>query len=397
MSPSTVCIAPVAKLRVTIDGRDFYLGPYKSKASYLEYDRLINEWLASGRRLSSVDSDPVITVVEVIAAYRRFAKTYYVKHGRPTGELRILDDALKPLKRLYGRTSAIEFGPKRLKALRQTMIAAGWTRNHINKQVGRIKRMFKWAAEEELIPGSVFQNLTAVAGLRKGRSAAPDRPPIEPVPDEVFQATLPHLPAVIADIARLQRLAGMRPSEVCILRPCDLDTSGDVWLYRPSTYKTEHHGRARVVYLGPKAKAILRPYLLRPADAYCFSPQDTVRRMYQERQAARVTPLSCGNRPGTNCKRKPRRKAGEHYTKNSYNKAIARAIAAANEERKKDQLDPLPHWSANRLRHSAATDIRRRFGLEAAQVILGHAKADVTQVYAEANMEKAAEVARRIG
>ena len=161
-------------------------------------------------------------MVEVIAAYRRFAKTYYVKHGRPTGELRILDDALKPLKRLYGRTSAIEFGPKRLKALRQTMIAAGWTRNHINKQVGRIKRMFKWAAEEELIPGSVFQNLTAVAGLRKGRSAAPDRPPIEPVPDEVFQATLPHLPAVIADIARLQRLAGMRPSEVCILPPMRL-------------------------------------------------------------------------------------------------------------------------------------------------------------------------------
>ena len=31
---------------VTIQGRDFYLGPWKSKASRVEYDRLIGEWLA---------------------------------------------------------------------------------------------------------------------------------------------------------------------------------------------------------------------------------------------------------------------------------------------------------------------------------------------------------------
>ena len=54
-------------------------------------------------------------------------------------------------------------------------------------------------------------------------------------------------------------------------------------------------------------------------------------------------------------------------------------------------------WSPNRLRHSAATAIRRQFGLEAAQVTLGHASADVTQVYAEGDSEKAAEVMRLIG
>ncbi len=233
--------------RVTIDGVDFYLGPYKSKASYLEYDRIVNEWLANGRRLASPDTERSITMVEVIAAYRRFAKTYYVKHGKPACELQIIDAAIKPLKKLYGRTPATEFGPKRLKAVRQTMIAVHWTRNHINKQIGRIKRMFKWAVEEELVPGSVFQNLATVAGLRKGRSPAPDRPPIQPVPEDVFQATLPHLPTIVADMARLQRLSGMRPNEVCILRPCDVDTSGDVWLHHPSEHKTEHHGRSRVV------------------------------------------------------------------------------------------------------------------------------------------------------
>jgi len=49
------------------------------------------------------------------------------------------------------------------------------------------------------------------------------------------------------------------------------------------------------------------------------------------------------------------------------------------------------------LRHSAATEIRRQFGLEAAQTVLGHAKADITQVYAERDLSLAAEVMRRIG
>ena len=54
-------------------------------------------------------------------------------------------------------------------------------------------------------------------------------------------------------------------------------------------------------------------------------------------------------------------------------------------------------WSPNQLRHAAGTEVRRLFGLEAAQVILGHAKADVTQVYAERDMAMAAEVMRKIG
>lgn len=46
--------------KVTIEGKDFYLGPWKSKASYLEYDRLIVEWLANGRRLPA-EAAPAIT------------------------------------------------------------------------------------------------------------------------------------------------------------------------------------------------------------------------------------------------------------------------------------------------------------------------------------------------
>ncbi|MDC0935463.1 tyrosine-type recombinase/integrase [Pirellulales bacterium] len=54
-------------------------------------------------------------------------------------------------------------------------------------------------------------------------------------------------------------------------------------------------------------------------------------------------------------------------------------------------------WSPNQLRHTAGTAICKRFGLEAAQVILGHSNANVTQVYAERDLDKAVAVAREVG
>ena len=55
------------------------------------------------------------------------------------------------------------------------------------------------------------------------------------------------------------------------------------------------------------------------------------------------------------------------------------------------------HWHPHQLRHNYATDVRRQFGLEAAQILLGHSKADVTQIYAERDMTRAATVAEKIG
>ena len=103
--------------------------------------------------------------------------------------------------------------------------------------------------------------------------------------------------------------------------------------------------------------------------------------------------------PEGQAKRTPR----TAYNKDSYQRAIARAIVKANKERTDAAADMgvepmlLPHWHANQLRHSKATDVRRQFGLEAAQVVLGHAKADVTQVYAERDAALAMEVMRKIG
>jgi len=172
-----------------------------------------------------------------------------------------------------------------------------------------------------------------------------------------------------------------------MIRPCDLDRSGAVWEYRPESHKTEHHGRERVVFIGPKAQQVLQSYLLRSAESYCFSPVESEKGRRADRHGCRKTPISCGNRPGSNRKRRPKRAAGDRYDTHAYRRSIHRACDKAAVDR----------WSPNRLRHAAATEIRKRFGLEAAQVTLGHAAADVTQVYAERDLAKASSVMQEIG
>lgn len=409
---------PTNQAVVTINGKDHYLGKWNTKPSKLEYDRLIAEWIANGRQLRTGSET---TVVEVINAYRKFAERYYRKNGQVTREYGCIKEALKIVRELYGRTNANDFGPLALKAVRQRMIDKGWSRGYINKSVGRIRRCFKWAVENELVRPDMYHGLMAVSGLRKGRSEAREPEPVLPIDDATVQATLPHVSPVVADMIRLQRLTGCRPEDVCNLRPCDLDTAGDVWLYRPWTHKTQHHGRERIIAIGPKAQAILRPYLLREKEAYCFSPTESERKRRRSQHEERLTPLRCGNRPGTNRKRHPKRPAGEQYTTASYRRAIHRACDLAFPapdslgrrggetfaawqtrltDKQRQQLKGWQsehRWSPNQLRHTAATEIRKRYGLEGAQVTLGHASADVTQVYAERDLALAATIMREVG
>ena len=116
-----------------------------------------------------------------------------------------------------------------LKVVRQQkMVDAGLSRGVINRRVGRVKRLFKWAVAEELLPPAVLQALQAFKGLRRGRTEAREPAPIKPVPDSVVEATLPHLSNVVADMVRLQRLCGCRLSEICHIRSCGIDTAEDV-------------------------------------------------------------------------------------------------------------------------------------------------------------------------
>ena len=187
------------------------------------------------------------------------------------------------------------------------------------------------------------------------------------------------------------------------MRPADVDRSGEIWAYRPEIHKTQHHRHERVIFIGPQAQEILKPYLLRLSDAYCFVPAESERKRRELRHAARKSPLCCGNVPGSNRVRRQKRRPAACYDNCSYAHAVRTACDAANRKAHKDLPDIpaeerlVPRWSPNQLRHSVATAVRKRFGLEAVQVVLGHASANITQIYAERDFTLAESVMKVIG
>jgi integrase len=105
-------------------------------------------------------------------------------------------------------------------------------------------------------------------------------------------------------------------------------------------------------------------------------------RLARRNRRSKVTPSQKNRR-----KAKPQLIPASEYTPHTYAHAVRVASARAG----------VPHWHPNQLRHTFATEVRKAEGLEAAQVMLGHSRADVTQVYAERNESLALRIAARIG
>ena len=404
-------------------------GPYQSEESRAAFGRELLEDAVSPRGANVAHRDrSELLLVELLDAYHAHAQRHY-RHtdeerlGQPTSTIHEINLVVRSLRVLYGDTPAVEFGPLALKAACQSWVVEKRTRTECNRRIGLVKRIFKWAAAEELIPPATYHGLTVVAGLQRGRTTARETKPVTAVDDAAVDATLPYLNRYVAGMVEFQRLTGCRPGEACLLRRCDIDTGGAVWLYRPRHHKTAHRGQSRVIAIGPKAQAVLKPFFVADLDAYLFPPDAAMEEVRAERSEARVTPLypSHEKRNARKRKRNPRSAPRAKYDHTSYARAVARACDAAFPPPKhlrqqsdetlaewKDRLGvkgqaelrewrKAHRWAPNMLRHTFATRVRKQHGLEAAQVLLGHAKADVTQIYAAKNEALAVAVAGQIG
>jgi integrase len=222
-----------------------------------------------------------------------------------------------------------------------------WSRHGINKVTMIVRRCFRWAQKKKLLKPGVWGDLKSVELLQEDRTAAREIDPVGPVPDANVEKTLPKLSPMIGDMVRVQRLTGCRPGELLTMTREAIDTGDpECWAYSPGRHKTSHHGKSRTIFIGPRCQEILKPWLLKAGDGRMFP-----------------------------------------VTRDGYRRAVSRASKRAG----------VKVWVPNQLRHTLATEVRSKFGLETAQVMLGHSRADTTQIYAERDFAKAREAARMIG
>lgn len=391
--------------------RDVTLGPSGSAESRQEYARIVAEVEAHGRVLG-VKGD--VTVAELAAAYLAVAEREmefrsYARARR----------AFKGVCALYSRTKAIDFGPLALQTVRAQWVGERLSRRYVNKLVTTVRAAWRWAVAAEMLPGDRAAALGALSGLRRGKSQAKEREKVRPVDLHQVEAVLPHLPPIVADLARLQLATGMRPGEACQIRPCDIVRPWkvvdgvEVWLYRLDEHKNDWRGHHRWIPLGPRAQEILAPYLdRRKPDAYCFSPKEVTE------QWCRENGRTVGRRRG--------RQPGLHYTTQALDKVVRRACSRAfpppqevarrageglgGKEDKTTWLARIGpagvarlkaweqehSWRPNQLRHTRATEIETAYGREDARCVLGHKNPTVTAIYAE-SVDRAAKVMAAIG
>jgi integrase len=211
-------------VRLATGGRKcIYLGVHGRPETAVEYRRICKLLERNGGAYPG--GECLITVVEALARHYRHAIAYYGEKSYGVIEVR---RTVRTIRLMFGSLPAAEFGPKCLKAVVDQWVQDGHTRKTINQRLGTAKRCWRWLVGEELVPAETWHRLPAVEGLRKGRTSAPDNPPVKPAVREDVEAVLPLLSPTVAAVVRLQLLTGARCGEIVRMKSIDVNRSGEL-------------------------------------------------------------------------------------------------------------------------------------------------------------------------
>lgn len=349
--PPAYCLhRPTGQAFVRIDGRCIYLGRFNTADSRRRYQEELARWRAAGTS-AAAPSPQTMYLGELGVAWldwigQEFSESMASKArsllhhlcGDGAGEI--------PTWKFCPIDS---FGVREAREFRDGLIKRGLARSTINGYMRDLRAMLKWGVGEAYVAANVLTAVGSLATLRRGRASVRETERVPPVPIEVVEATIPFMPPTVATMTRFQLLTGARPQEVRLMRFDQITTEEhpSLWFYRPPHHKTAHHGRDRVIVIGPKAQELLRRLPEGPMDLPMF-----IHRTKKGRVGA--------------------------YSKDGYTRAIARAC-----QRAIDAGKPVTHWHPNQLRHTRATELRRLYGMEVARATLGHARVSTTEIYAE--------------
>jgi len=243
---------------IYVGRREVYLGAHGSPESRQKYAEIIS-------RVTGGEAIPVRSPTDKPASPKSVAALClrFIAEKLPSyadAEQHCQRGAIKVLAGLFGETPAAEFGPIRLRTVRNAMVAGDphaedangnpkprkpWSRSFVNHQVKRLRFIFRWGVSWELVPASVADALATVESLKAGETDAPEGRPRRAVPLDDLKAVRTVLTERQRDIFDLLLLTGARPGEVIGLTTGQIDRSGELWRADLTKHKTAHKGKQR--------------------------------------------------------------------------------------------------------------------------------------------------------
>ncbi len=343
-----------------VGGRFISLGRGDDAESRQRYAAVLTAYTngsaLDGSPVTAGERNPDVTLSELFLKYVTEALPRFSR-----AEQHCQTTVIRLAHQFYGETPIGDFGPLKLRTLRNAMIAGDpaaisvegkpcprkpWSRNTVNRQVKRLRAIIRWGVSWEMVSPLVVDALDTVSSLSESETTAAESKPRLAVPDEDIQAVRQQLRAKHRDVLDLLLLTGARPGELLMLTTGMIEQNGEMWRCELTRHKSAHKGKRRVLHFNAAAQLILRRYLQSDPDVMLFKMR-----------------------------------------RDNFGHTIKRACLRA-------KVTPFcPH----QLRHTVATKLVDEIGTEAAQRLLGHATAAMTEHYSKAAERQAVEAAKRLG
>ena len=228
-----------------------------------------------------------------------------------------------------------------------------FSRNHCNTLLKFAKSVFFWAAKQKKVPliteARAF-NISQVRALKPSPKIRENKKR-KNISEEHVQDVIDHAERpVIAKMMLIESLTGMRPCEVCGIKPSLIDRhyKHGLWLYEPEQHKTAGQGKLRSFIFTQSAQEILAEYLSGDANTPIFRNRR--------------------NRP---------------FTTATYDKAVKKII----------ETHGLAKLTPYQLRHNVATWADEELDLDHARAFLGHSNEKTTRIYVHNEIKKIERVA----
>ena len=363
------------------------MGRVGDRAAFAKYARLCALWADDPNAGGERDESDYL-MADLIADFLESADSPRTDHR----------ERYKMLAKLLGESGGelpvVEFGPVAFRSwvtwlagLKRADKQSRYNRTTVGHLMRALRWVVKWGVSTERVEPGQLDALETVPGPRRGQvrpSMAGKMPAVDP---QAVADILPLLPAGVRGMVKLQILTGARPSELCRMTVGEVLCRGrvevpgvglvdlgidKVWVYAPKEHKTAGRGKDRWILFGPKAQAVLRPFLSR------------------RRQSARAESSGKTGNVRKNIKEFEWRRPGDRvfpYSAATYAQAIRRAC-----ERK-----GVPRWTPYQLRRLAARQIDADYGREATAAALGHSNLDTSAIYTGRNFAAAVRVATERG